>query len=127
MNHHTQNKASKHLRDQVYIYNAKSDSSSTFHQHHTHTGKRPICPKALSYKISWQAGGVIQIFLETQRFSQPRASLEGYVLITLTKYSFGSIKKMGSTEGLAWAKDLVFLILQDLSSETLTVHSKISG
>lgn len=34
---------------------------------------------------------------------------------------------MGSTEGLAWAKDLVFLILQDLSSETLTVHSKISG
>ena len=49
--------------------------------------------------MSWQVGGVIQIFLETQRFSQPRASLEGYVLITLTKYSFGSVKKMGSTEG----------------------------
>ena len=45
-NHHTQNKASKHLRDQVYIYNAKSDFSSTFHQYYTHTGKRPICPKA---------------------------------------------------------------------------------
>lgn len=83
--------------------------------------------QSLSYKMSRQVGGVIQIFLETQRISQPRASLEGYVLITLTKYSFGSVKKMGSTEGLAWAKDLVFLILRDFSSETLTVHSKISG
>lgn len=93
-NHCVRNKVPKHFRDEVYSKILRI----IFHQHYTHTHTRSVL------QLAWELLNELTSLwsnsdsLRNLRVSQLRVSLEDCEL-TLSKYSFASVRKMGRTLG----------------------------